>query len=72
MSNHLIQEELDYNIHYLEEQAKKIYQQLNKDQKEAFHSIVNSVINKEPIFFFIYPVMEELAKLSYGTQLSHI
>jgi len=53
MSNHLIQEELDYNIHYLEEQATKFYQQLNKDQKEAFHSIVNSVINKEPNFFFI-------------------
>jgi len=72
MSNHLIQEELDYNIHYLEERAKKFYQQLNKEQKEVFHSIVNSVINKEPNFFFIYPVMEELAKLSYGTQLSHI
>ena len=53
MSNHLIQEELDYNIHYLEERAKKFYQQLNKEQKEVFHSIVNSVINKEPNFFFI-------------------
>jgi len=26
MSNHLIQEELDYNIHYLEEEANKFYQ----------------------------------------------
>jgi len=26
MSNHLIQEELDYNTHYLEEEAKKNYQ----------------------------------------------
>ena len=40
MSNHLIQEELDYNIHYLEEEAKKILSIVKKGTKNAFHSML--------------------------------
>jgi DNA replication protein DnaC len=49
----LIEEELNYNVNTLEEEANKLYLQLNKEQKDAFHYIVNSVLNKEPNFFFI-------------------
>lgn len=52
-TNTLIQDELNYNANDLEEQANKLYLQLNDDQKKAFHLIVNSVINKESNFFFV-------------------
>lgn len=52
-NNMLIQEELNYNVNTLEEEANKLYLQLNKEQKDAFHYIVNSVLNKEPNFLFI-------------------
>jgi len=52
-SNKLIQEEMNYDIQYLEEESNKLYSQLNKRQKEAFHEIVDSVLNNRPQFYFV-------------------
>ncbi|PWZ44009.1 ATP-dependent DNA helicase PIF1 [Zea mays] len=51
--NRLIQEEMSYDINYLEEEANKLYIQLNKDQKNAFHTIVSSVLSNDPNFYFV-------------------
>jgi RecG-like helicase len=51
--NRLIQEEMSYDINYLEEEANKLYIQLNKDQKNAFHTIVSSVLSNNPNFYFV-------------------
>ena len=48
----MIEEELSYDHCKLEEESNKLYYQLNNDQRNAFHSIVNSVLNKEPNIFF--------------------
>ena len=52
-TNQLVEQELNYNTENLEEEANILYQQLNKEQKNAFHNIVNSVLKNEPNFFFI-------------------
>ena len=53
-SNRLIQEEMNYDIKHLEEEeANKLYLQLNKEQKEAFHQIIDSVINSKSRFYFV-------------------
>jgi len=51
--NRLIQEEMSYDTKYLEEEANKLYVQLNKDQNKAFHSIVNSVLASNENFYFV-------------------
>ncbi|KAG2596891.1 hypothetical protein PVAP13_5KG209907 [Panicum virgatum] len=51
--NQLIQEELCYNVQHLEEEANKLYSQLNKDQKDAFHQIVQSVLDNRPKIYFV-------------------
>jgi hypothetical protein len=51
--NRFIDEELSYNADCLEEQANKMYLQLNEEQRHAFHEIVDSVLNNKPNFFFI-------------------
>lgn len=54
-SNRLIQEEMNYDIKHLEEEeANKLYLQLNKEQKEAFHQIIDSVINSKSRFYFVW------------------
>lgn len=50
-TNQLIQEEMDYDIDYLEEEANKLYLQLNKEQRYAYHRIIDSVLNNDPFFF---------------------
>ena len=50
-NNRLIQEEMNYDVQYLEEEANKLYMQLNKDQKEAFHQIVESALNNKSKFY---------------------
>ena len=40
-------------MQHLEEEANKLYSQLNKDQKDAFHQIVQSVLDNRPKFYFI-------------------
>lgn len=52
-TNRLIQEELNYDIKRLEEEANKLYLKLNTEQKEAFHTIIDSVINNKSQFYFI-------------------
>jgi hypothetical protein len=52
-NNRLIQEEMNYDVQYLEKEANKLYTQLNKSQKEAFHQIVESVLNNKSRFYFI-------------------
>jgi len=44
---------MNYDIQYLEEESNKLYSQLNKRQKEAFHEIVDSVLNNRPQFYFV-------------------
>ena len=53
VNNQLIQEELSYDCSKLEIESNKLYEQLNNDQRTAFHSIINSVLNKEPNIFFV-------------------
>ncbi|KAJ1272975.1 hypothetical protein BS78_06G244600 [Paspalum vaginatum] len=53
-NNRLIQEEMNYDVQYLEEQANKLYSQLNIDQIQAFHEIVNSVLHNSPEFYFVH------------------
>jgi hypothetical protein len=52
-NNQLIQEELNYDQQSLEIEATKLYSQLNIDQKNAFHEIINSVVNGKSNFFFV-------------------
>jgi chromosomal replication initiation ATPase DnaA len=52
-NNRLIQEEMNYDVQYLEEEADKLYIQLTKGQKEAFHQIVESALNNKSKFYFI-------------------
>lgn len=51
--NRLIQEEMSYDTNYLEEEANRLYVQLNKDQNKAFHSIVDSVLTSNGNFYFV-------------------
>ena len=54
-TNRLIEEEIAYNILELEEKANRLYSQLNNEQKNAFHAIVNSALqnnNNNNIVFF--------------------
>ena len=44
---------MNYDTHYLKEEANKLYLQLNTDQKQAFHQIVDSVLNNNPQFYFV-------------------
>lgn len=53
ISNKFIEEEMNYDVENLEEEANKMYSQLKKNQKEAFHLIVNSVLNNNPKFYFV-------------------
>lgn len=66
-NNQFVEEELNYNIDSLEEEANKLYLQLNKEQKDAFHNIVNSVLNKDPKFYFVSG-HGGTGKHSYGIQ----
>ena len=52
-SNHFIEEELNYDTVKLEYEANISYNQLNTEQKEAFHKVIDSVLRHEPKIFFI-------------------
>ena len=52
-SNQLIDEELNYHIDMLDEQANRLYMQLNTEQKNAYQQIISSVLKKEPNIFFV-------------------
>lgn len=52
-NNQFIQEESSYDMDSLEIEANKLNTQLNKEQKEAFHIVVESVLNNESKFYFI-------------------
>ena len=54
LENKLTQEEMDYNTNYLEEEANKLYLQLNMEQRQAYHRLIYSVLNNEPSFFFVF------------------
>ncbi|RCV06619.1 hypothetical protein SETIT_1G177200v2 [Setaria italica] len=51
-NNHLIEEETSYDIDQLEEEANILYRQLNTKQKVAFNTIVESVLQNKPGFYF--------------------
>ena len=53
ISNKLLWEEMNNDVHHLEEEANKLYLQLNMEQKQAFHDIVTSVLNNNPKFYFV-------------------
>jgi len=44
---------MNYDIHHLEEEANRLYLQLNMNQKQAFDDIVTSVLNNNPKFYFV-------------------
>src|SRR6266508_4567801 len=44
---------MNYDTNYLKEEANKLYLQLNTDQKQAFHQIVDSVLNSNTQFYFV-------------------
>ena len=52
-TNRLIEEEIAYNILELEEKANRLYNQLNNEQKNAFHAIVNSALQNNLSFYFV-------------------
>ena len=52
-NNRLIEEETSYNIDQLEEEANILYGQLNTEQKIAFETIVESVLQNKPGFYFV-------------------
>jgi RecG-like helicase len=52
-SNQLIEQEINYDIDSLQEEANRLYLQLNNRQKEAYHQIIDSVLNNKPNFFFV-------------------
>jgi hypothetical protein len=52
-TNHFIEEELNYDTIKLEYEANILYNQLNTDQKEAFHKVIDSILRHEPNIFFI-------------------
>lgn len=52
-SNQFIQEELSYDMNSLDIEANNLYTLLNKEQRNAFHIIVESVLNNESKFYFI-------------------
>jgi hypothetical protein len=52
-NNKLIEEELSYDSAKLEKESNELYQQLNDDQKNAFHVIIKAVLAKEPNIFFV-------------------
>jgi alpha-galactosidase/6-phospho-beta-glucosidase family protein len=54
-SNQLIEQEINYDIDSLQEEANKLYLQLNNRQKEAYHQIIDSILNNKPNFFFVRP-----------------
>lgn len=51
--NRLIEEEMNYNTNKLEQEANIMYNFLNTDQKNAFHKIVNDVLNNKSGFYFV-------------------
>ena len=51
-TNHLVEEELSYNVPCSSDQSD-LLSSLNDDQIAAFNSIVNRVTNEEPGFFFV-------------------
>ncbi|KAJ1284859.1 hypothetical protein BS78_03G237300 [Paspalum vaginatum] len=53
IANRLIQDEMNYDFQPLEEEANRLYFQLNVDQREAFDQIVKSVLTNTPNFYFI-------------------
>uniref|UniRef100_A0A0A9FAH8 ATP-dependent DNA helicase n=1 Tax=Arundo donax TaxID=35708 RepID=A0A0A9FAH8_ARUDO len=52
--NRLIEEEMSYDIDKLEEEANKLYLFLNTDQKHAFHTIAQNVLDNKPGLYFVH------------------
>jgi len=52
--NRLVQEELVYDQHSLTTDANNAEDRLNGDQRNAYETILNAVINKEGKLFFVY------------------
>jgi hypothetical protein len=45
-NNRLIEEELNYAINHLEQEANRLYLFMNNDQKNAFHTIIQNYIRQ--------------------------
>jgi len=50
----LVQEELAYDQHSLTTDVDNVEDKLNDDQRNAYETILNVVINKEGKLFFVY------------------
>ncbi len=52
--NRLVEEELAYDRHSLTVDADNVEDRFNDNQRSAYESILNAMINKEGNFFFVY------------------
>jgi len=52
--NRLVQEKLAYDRHSLTTNADNAEDRLNDDQRNAYKTVLNAVINKEGKLFFVY------------------
>jgi len=52
--NRLVEEELAYDRHSLTVDADNVEDRFNDNQRNAYESILNAMINKEGNFFFVY------------------
>lgn len=53
LSNKLLREELDYNIHELEEEHVKLFKNLN-EQKIIYDAVLNAINKNRGRLFFVY------------------
>jgi hypothetical protein len=70
--NQLVQEELAYDQHSLTIDADNVEDRLNDDQRSAYESILNVVINKEGKLFFVYGSGGTSKTFVWTTLLSHL
>jgi hypothetical protein len=70
-SNRLIEEELNYDINHLEQEANRLYLFMNNDQNNAFHTIIQTVLDNRKGFYFVSG-HGGTGKHIYGIQLSTI
>jgi hypothetical protein len=70
--NRLVEEELAYDRHSLTTDADNVEDRLNDDQRNAYETILNVVINKEGKLFFVYGNGGTGKTFVWTTPLSHL
>jgi DNA replication protein DnaC len=70
--NRLVQEELAYDQHSLTTYADDVEDRFNDDQRSAYETILNDVINKDGKLFFVYGSGGTGKTFVWITLLSHL